>query len=61
MFSPLKHIIGCGGILVALDGYCFDGFCTKIFNQTLSLASNQIAPQLHQFSISLSQFIHSFI
>jgi len=53
----LKHIIGCGGILVALDGFCFDGFCT---NQ-ISLATNKIAPQLHHFSFSLSQFIHSFI
>jgi len=59
--SSLKHIIGCGGILVALDGLFFDGFCTKIFDPILSLASNQIAPQLRHFSFSLSQFIHSYI
>jgi hypothetical protein len=60
--SALKHIVGCGGILITLDGYFLNGFCTKAFSQTLSLASNQLAPTLDEIgAFSLTQFIHSFI
>ena len=38
----LKYLVGLVGILITLDFFLFDGFCTQACSEALSQASNQI-------------------
>ena len=38
----LKHLVGSVGILITLDFFLFDGFCTQACSEALSQASSQI-------------------
>jgi hypothetical protein len=53
----LKHLVGLVGILITLDFFLFDGFCTQACSEALSQASSQIHLDLLK-DFSPSQFIH---
>jgi hypothetical protein len=58
----LKHLVGFVGILIMLDFFLFDGYCTQACSEALSQASSQMLSTAEQIqNISLSQFIHKIL
>jgi hypothetical protein len=49
----LKHFIGCIGIAITLDYLAFDGYCTEVCTQALSLACDQMLSQVQQLKTFL--------
>ena len=49
----LYHFIGCIGIAITLDYLAFNGYCTEVCTNALSLACDQMLSHVQQFKTFL--------